>query len=426
MTVLKLGSTGPLVELLQSIFQRIHLYSGAIDGLFGAQTKNAVVLFQLRSALTADGIVGSNTWQALSPLVNGYDVHTIVQGDTLFRLSVLFSTTVNRIIAANPGIDPYRLQIGQRIIIPFGSVVPTNISYSYDILELNLRALGTIYPFLEIGSIGSSAMYKHIPSIKIGSGARQVFYHAAFHANEWITTPVMMRFLERYARAYAEQQNIYGYSARALYEQTSIYLVPMVNPDGVDLVTGAIRPGSEPFAYAQKIASRYPAIPFPQGWKANIYGVDLNLQFPANWELARDIKFAQGFTGPAPRDFVGPAPLTAPEARAVYQFTLSHDFRLTLAYHTQGRIIFWQYLDYLPLHSYEIGRQFSNSSGYALAQTPYASGFAGYKDWFVQAYNRPGYTIEAGLGVNPLPISQFDTIYRENEGIFVLGAVLAP
>lgn len=35
-----------------------------------------------------------------------------------------------------------------------------------------------------------------------------------------------------------------------------------------------------------------------------------------------------------------------------------------------------------------------------------------------------GYTIEAGIGVNPLPISQFDEIYRDNIGILILGAVL--
>ena len=36
-----------------------------------------------------------------------------------------------------------------------------------------------------------------------------------------------------------------------------------------------------------------------------------------------------------------------------------------------------------------------------------------------------GYTIEAGYGINPLPISQFDEIYNENEGILVLGARLS-
>ena len=48
----------------------------------------------------------------------------------------------------------------------------------------------------------------------------------------------------------------------------------------------------------------------------------------------------------------------------------------------------------------------------------------GYKDWFIQIYNRPGYTIEAGLGENPLPISQFDIIYKDNIGILILGAIL--
>ncbi len=59
-----------------------------------------------------------------------------------------------------------------------------------------------------------------------------------------------------------------------------------------------------------------------------------------------------------------------------------------------------------------------------MADTPYNSSFAGYKDWFIQDYNRPGFTIEAGIGVNPLPISQFDEIYRDNIGILILGAVL--
>ena len=45
-------------------------------------------------------------------------------------------------------------------------------------------------------------------------------------------------------------------------------------------------------------------------------------------------------------------------------------------------------------------------------------------DWFIQDYNRPGYTIESGIGENPLPISQFDEIYQDNIGILILGAVL--
>ena len=56
--------------------------------------------------------------------------------------------------------------------------------------------------------------------------------------------------------------------------------------------------------------------------------------------------------------------------------------------------------------------------------TPAASGYAGYKDWFIQQFNRPGYTIEVGIGENPLPLSQFEEIYRDNMGILTLGMAL--
>ena len=127
---------------------------------------------------------------------------------------------------------------------------------------------------------------------------------------------------------------------------------------------------------------------------------------------------------PSPRDFVGYGPLTEPESLAIYNFTLIHNFRLIIAYHTQGQEIYWNFQNINPPQGFEIGQKFANVSGYLLTEVPYNSSFAGYKDWFIQEYNHPGYTIEAGIGKNPLPISQFDEIYRDNLGILILGAIL--
>lgn len=121
---------------------------------------------------------------------------------------------------------------------------------------------------------------------------------------------------------------------------------------------------------------------------------------------------------------LGIGPLTEPEALTIYNFTLSHNFRLILAYHTQGQEIYWNFQNINPPQGFEIGMRFSEASGYLLTEVPFNSSFAGYKDWFIQTYSRPGYTIEAGLGENPLPISQFAEIYQDNLGILVLGAVL--
>ena len=101
-----------------------------------------------------------------------------------------------------------------------------------------------------------------------------------------------------------------------------------------------------------------------------------------------------------------------------------HNFRLILTYHTQGKEIYWQFQNYAPQEAQDIGELFANISGYRLADVPYNSSFAGYKDWFLQEYRRPGYTIEAGIGTNPLPISQFNEIYNNNLGILVLGSII--
>ena len=301
-------------------------------------------------------------------------------------------------------------------------IVRTNINYTYNVLMEDLINLRTRYPILSWRYYGRSVMGKQLTYIRIGNGQRQVFYSAGIHANEWINSIVMMKFIEDFCIAYENDAEIFGYSARKIYENASIFIAPMCNPDGIDLVLGAIPQNSVYYLRAKEIAERYPDIPFPDGWKANINGVDLNLQFPANWLLARENKYAQGFTSPAPRDFVGFGPLTEPEALALYDFTLMRNFRLILSYHTQGEVIFWRYLDYEPAGAEDLGEEFARISGYELDDTIETGSYAGYRDWFISTYDRPGYTIETGKGVNPLPLSQFEQIYNENLGILVVGA----
>lgn len=289
--------------------------------------------------------------------------------------------------------------------------------------EREIESLLRTYPFMRSERLATTAFGRPISTLVVGNGPRKVIYSAAFHANEWITTLILLNFARQFGEAIVSGGEIAGQNARELKDKVTIYMVPLVNPDGVDLVTGAISPDSPEYALATALSENYPNIPFPSGWKANLLGVDLNLQFPAGWMQAREIKFMQGFTRPGPRDYVGRAPLDQVESRAMEGYTQAIDPALVLAFHSQGEEIYWQFEDIFVPGARELGERLAQVSGYTLADTPYNSSFAGYKDWFIKTYRRPGYTVEVGRGENPLPIEQFPEIYRANLPLLVAAAL---
>ena len=302
------------------------------------------------------------------------------------------------------------------------AIVKTDVPMTFARCETAILELAKAYPFLRTEVLTETAQGRKLRTLVIGNGPRKVIYSAAWHANEWITTPILLKFAEDFAESLKNGGEILGVNAGDLAAKTTIYMVPMVNPDGVDQVTGAIPPESRPYENAREISRYFPAIPFTEGWKANLNGVDLNLQFPAGWLRAREIKFLQGYTRPAPRDYVGRSPLSQREAKAMAGYTEYIDPDLILAYHSQGKEIYWTFLDYEVPGARELGERLASVSGYSLTEPAPNSSYAGYKDWFIKDFRRPGYTIEVGSGANPLPLSQFDEIYRDNLGILVTAA----
>lgn len=423
MQTVSLGSRGPDVRVVQSLLNRIGYNSGTVDGVFGNRTFQAVIAFQRNNGLAADGVVGPATWRVLDRLMRGYDIYTVRSGDTISSIARAYYTTVNAILTANPGVNPDLINVGQQLTVPYGiDVVTLDVAPTYEIVQRQIQGLKARYPFLEIGSIGRSVMGRELFYIRLGRGNREVSYNASHHANESITTPMLMEFVENYARAYSTGTSIQGYNIRELYNLSSIYIIPLVNPDGVDLV--AYWPNYDNPAFIRAAQLNRTGLPLPSVWKANIRGVDLNLNYPADWEREKEEEIEQGITSPAPRDYGGEAPLSEPESRAMVDFTRAHNFSIVIAYHTQGEVIYWQFKNYAPSRSLTIANQFAAISGYAVEAGVAEAAYAGYKDWFLQEYRRPGYTVEVGSGINPIPFGQLPGIYRENEGILLLGAVV--
>jgi len=267
-------------------------------------------------------------------------------------------------------------------------------SYVY---EAMIQSLKTHYSFLEIDVIGNSRMGKPIYALTLGYGPVSLLVNAAHHANEWITALLLTKFAKDCAKEIKPAWDSWTNNkepggTNAWYEQVTLHMVPLVNPDGVDLVTTTSSHNN---------------------WKANAVGVDLNSNYPASWEQAKAHKFARGYTAPGPRDYVGPNALSEPESMAMTAFTKYVDPAFTISLHTQGEEIYWRYKDFNPPGALELALGFFRASGYHLEDVPAESSHAGYRDWFISHYNRPGFTIECGLGTSPLPLSDFDEIYKK-------------
>jgi len=259
------------------------------------------------------------------------------------------------------------------------------------------------YPHLCCRSIGRSVLGRSIDCFMIGNGPERLHMNGAVHANEWITAPLLLRFMEDLLECSCSQRSEI---ITHLLEQVTLWIVPMVNPDGVDLAQdGAAIAGDD---------WRSCLLEWNNGednfttWKANIRGVDLNDQFPAMWEVERE---RRQVNGPASQDYSGPCPLSEPEAQALAQLTESVEFSRVLSLHTQGREIYWNYRDQEPPEAEELANRLGEASGYRAVKL--SGSDAGYKDWFILKFRRSGFTIEAGEGKNPLPPEEFDSIYRD-------------
>ena len=279
--------------------------------------------------------------------------------------------------------------------------VPQTKPFTSMLLKNTIDAFAKSYPLLGVTKIGTSRIGRPIYALTIGHGGRAVLINAAHHANEWITSVIAIKFLQECVMS----------SDTKWMDEVTLHIIPMVNPDGVDLVTGGLGRLRPVYQTAKKMAAENDI--FPQCWKANILGIDLNSNYPANWDNARKSKYERGYTKPGPRDYVGEYPLCEPETSAMAAYTIVNEFSHTISLHTQGEEIYWLYQNYNPPRAKELALRLSAASGYKLEEVPDESSHAGYRDWFISKFNRPGMTIECGLGENPLPISDFDSIYKK-------------
>ncbi len=343
--------------------------------------------------------------------------YTIKEEDTLWKIGKAKNLSIDAMMILNQMQNPNQLAPGDTLYLPERITqqhVISKLPYGSGILTKQIKTLKKFYPFISVDTIGTSVLGNHIQEIRIGKGLKKVHMNASFHANEWISTMVLMSLVNQYLISLTNRSPLRGIDTINLYNETELSIVPMVNPDGVDLVLNG-----PPTSSRQEVTEINEGSDEFVHWKANIRGVDLNNQFPANWEIEQERKEPKS---PAPRDYPGKTSLSEPEAIAMADLIKNNRYDRILAFHTQGEEFYWGYEGFEPPESEILATEFERVSGYKAIRN--VDSHAGFKDWYIQEYKRPGFTIELGRGINPLPLSQFHDILKKVEGIFLASLYL--
>ena len=282
------------------------------------------------------------------------------------------------------------------------------MGYDYNDMLKSAENICRRFPFAEFFSIGESVMEKMIYCLRSGKGKRKVFINGAHHGLEYISSAFIMKFIENYASAVSCETDICGHSAKKLYESVSLFAVPMVNPDGVDI---AIHGLDITNPYHRKIISMVGIHSFNKVWQANANCVDINHNYDASWQVVEKAS--------APSKNSGPYSESEPETKAVVEFVRGEKFDRLLAFHAQGGEIYYDFDGKMSAESYELAKRFSEVSGYTVATPTGSAAFGGCKDWFIKEFGKAGFTVEMGHGKNPLPDDMLSKIYDENARIVV-------
>lgn len=275
------------------------------------------------------------------------------------------------------------------------------------------------YQFVKCETIGYSHCNREINAYTIGNTDETVLYIGGVHGMEYITSRLIMRHFIRLCENYKNCTKFNGYKVRSFLGNRGLTVVPCLNPDGVSICRIGANSAGELAEFVNRASCGDTA-----QWQANAVGVDINHNFDADWQNVRKREKETGILSPGPTKFGGDYPESEPETKAVTNLCRTRNIRHAIAFHSQGEEIYYTFGEHTPNRSFKLASLMNMMSNYRLCEPEGTAVGGGFKDWFIEELHRPAFTVEVGIGKNPLPDSDLDSIYERLEEMLTTMALV--
>ncbi|MBO5389234.1 MAG: hypothetical protein J6A59_14110 [Lachnospiraceae bacterium] len=289
----------------------------------------------------------------------------------------------------------------------------SNHTYTFQEMEEDIKLLTEKHPDkISVSTVGTSVDGRALYQVVLGNknAKNAIYIQSTIHGREWMNTWIMLEQLE----LCCDNWNMiapHGITYGEVFNNCCIYLLPMVNPDGVTISQLGIEAINR--EEIRKNLYNMPGANNPKRWKANADGVDLNRQFSYGWNTRIDVN------GPASENFNGLKAFTEPEALAMKSAMAQREFVAAITYHSMEGAIYWDLGQTGVLRDKvkALATHCHNITGYKYGEVSPCKGLEYNYMNFVE--NTPMVCIETGTVQCPLPYSQFNKLWKENHMLFV-------
>ena len=263
------------------------------------------------------------------------------------------------------------------------------------------KLLENINSLKNVTNVGITTLGTPIPMVSLGKKRDGgVLIVGAVHAREYITAYLLYELIKEYDGDYP------------------VDVIPILNIDGVTLCKEGLN------ELPLKLKERTTLLRLNDGstdfskWKANVRGVDINVNFPADWGKGKS-----NVTRPAPENSIGPCPFSERETVCIMDVINNNDYALVVAYHSKGEEVYYGFGDN-RLYKSE-AQTFANYLDYKLKRTPDSAG--GIKDYFTLTTGRLGLTVEVGKDTlpHPYPLTELPNLIKQHSGVIPLTTEIA-
>lgn len=270
-------------------------------------------------------------------------------------------------------------------------------------------------------NIGRSWLFRNIYCLRIGEGARKVLFVGNHHATDYNCGHFLLRWAQEMNKALLQGTQYLNYNMKTLCEKNSIYVIPMPNPDGVDLVLHGIT-DNNPFK--ERIKRVDPEFNFSD-WKSNIRAIDLNRNYNAGWIEGKMQERKRKLFAPSKSGYGGEYPESELETASVSYFIRKLCPDIVYSVGMGNRRISYGFNGKHNDAAYKTALVIAKYSGFnahTSKQGDEDASFGSLKDWVSDAFSVPSF--ELFLAAQSKIPTEMEKEYIEARDIFTVACVL--